>query len=75
VSEEEVKKPNNARVHASAKAVVNMGDFNSLHIELGYEVDVPEGVSRQNAMNSLRTSVEAEMTQWLNEVKAERDGK
>lgn len=68
-------KPSNARVFASAKAVVNMGDYNSVHLELGYEIDVPEGVTRSNAMKSLRESVDAELEKWLDDVKAERDGK
>lgn len=72
---EEVNKPANARVHAMAKAVVNMGDFNSIHIELGYDIDVPEGVTRDAAMSSLRKSVDTELEKWLGDIKAERDGK
>jgi len=64
----------NARVGASVKLVINLGDFNSVHIELNAARDVPEEVDYKIAMRKIRAEVEQAAEEWMEEVKNERQG-
>lgn len=72
---EEVKSNPNARVSAHMKFVRNLGNFESIHIDLGIERDVPEGVSYLKALRILRKEVEGELEVAVNEVDEDRKGK
>lgn len=72
---EEVKPEPNARVTAHIKFVRNLGNYESIHVDLGIERDVPEGVPYLKALRILRKEVEGELEVAVSEVDADRKEK
>lgn len=72
--EETVTFSPNARVGVHIKFVRNLGNFESIHIDLGVERDVPEGIHYLKALRILRKEVEGELEVAVNEVDEDRKG-
>lgn len=62
----------NARVNVNMKYVRNLGNFESIHIDLGVGRDVPEGIHYLKALRILRKEVEVELEVAVGEVDADR---
>lgn len=69
---EEVKSEPNARVTAHIKFVRNLGNYESIHVDLGVERDVPEGIPYLQALRILRKEVEGELEVAIHEVDEDR---
>lgn len=74
MAEENEKPPVNARVTANIKFVRNLGNYESIHVDLGIGRDVPEGIPYLQALRILRKEVEGELEAAMNEVDADRKG-
>jgi hypothetical protein len=72
VNEEKLPFDPNARVKANMKFVRNLGKFESLHIDLGVERDVPDGIPYLKALRMLRKEVEGELEVAIKEVDEDR---
>jgi hypothetical protein len=69
---DKVKPDPNARIVARMTYVRNLGNYESIHIDLGVERDVPEGVGYIPALRILRKEVEAELEVAVQEVDQDR---
>jgi hypothetical protein len=74
-TEEKVTFDPHARVSVSIKFVRNLGNYESIHIDLGVERDVPEGIHYLKALRILRKEVEGELEVAVNEVDEDRKGR
>jgi hypothetical protein len=59
------------RVHVDMKFVRNLGNFESVHVSLGVEVDVKEGQTTKEALDLWYKRIEASVTEKVAEIDAE----